>query len=313
VSLPDKPVPLLLGVTPPIKRSPPKRREEVMAQTIQLARSLGDELDGLVVYDVWEGNERGRFRNKYGDNRPFAVRLRDATGKAPIVCNVVVHQGPDVFRRWVDEAVKEQLVDQVYVGASTERFPVKGPGTREAFIYVSNRYHGLVKTGSITIPWRHQEAKRLARKVEAGASFAISQIMLEPRSGIELVNDLDKLCAVNDLAPPRIFWNVAPVVDVEVAREDFDYFEVFPPPEHPAAHELALRNWLRIAQARNPLEESIRVACENVEQLVAHTMKTKVKCGITAEGLGAQNLPYLESLLRGLADVRRKALAGIGR
>jgi hypothetical protein len=310
VSFLDQAVPLFLGTTPPIKRMPARRKEEITQQTVQLVRALGDGLDGCMVYDVWEGNERGKFRNKYGDNRPFARTLADSTGKPVVVCNVVVHQGMEGFRLWLDESVKQQLLHHVYVGASTEKFPVKGPHPKEAFIYARNRYNGLVSPGSITIPWRYNEAKRLAKKVELGSRFAVSQVMLEPRSGMELVNDLDKLCAANELEPPTIFWNVAPVGDVEVAREDFEYFEVFPPPEHPAAHELALRNWLRIAQARDPVQESTKVACEVAEALVRHTLATRVRPALSAEGLGTQNLPHLEPLLRGLAEVRRRALAG---
>jgi len=217
-----KPLPLVLGTTPPMKRAPPKRRDEVTQQTVDLIKSLPD-IDGVIVYDVWEGNERGRFRNKYGDNRPFALRLQEATGKPQVVCNVVVHQGLDGFRLWLDETVKMGLRNQVYVGASTEKFPVKGPHPKEALIYAQNRYHDLVASGCITIPWRHAEARRLMKKVDSGCRFAISQVMLEPRSGIELVGDLSKLCSKEDLAPPTILWNVAPVVDVEVAREDFEY------------------------------------------------------------------------------------------
>jgi hypothetical protein len=99
-------------------------------------------------------------------------------------------------------------------------------------------------------------------------------------------------------------------VDVEVAREDFEYFEVFPPAEHPAAQELALRNWLRISTARSPFDESIRVASENVEQLLRHARQAGIPTGVTAEGLGTQNLPYLEAMLRAMAEVRSKALAG---
>jgi hypothetical protein len=286
----------------------PQRREELVEQTLQLVRGLVDQLDGVIVYDVWEGNERGRFRNKYGDNRPFALRLRHAAGKPVIVCNVVVHQGPDGFRLWLDETVKMGLLDHLYVGASTEKFPVKGPHPREAFVYAQNRYAGLVNPGSITIPWRPGEAKRLAKKVSLGSKFAVSQVMLEPRSGMEMVGDLAKLCAQEDLQPPLILWNVAPVADLEVAREDFDYFEVFPPQEHPAAHELALRNWVRISQAKDPIEESCRVACENVEALLKHSRAAGIPAGITAEGLGLQNLPHLEGLFRRLAEVRGKAL-----
>lgn len=303
-----RPIPVLLGTTPPMKRSQPQRKDELVQQNVELAQRLGARLDGVAIYDVWEGNERGKFRTKYGDNRPFALRIKEATGKDPIVCNVVVHLGGEGFTRWLDETCGIGLWNHVYVGASSEKFPVKGPHPREALKYANNRYDGRVTAGCITIPWRFQEGKRLAKKVELGARFAMSQILLEPLSGMRLVDELDKLCAERELEPPVVFWNFAPVVDLELAREDFEYFEVFPAPENPAAHEAAEKNWQRIAGSRDPLTESIEVAAETLEVLLEHTLRSKVKPGITAEGLGLQNLPYVERLCKRLLEVRAVAV-----
>ena len=304
-----RPIPLLFGTTPPMKRSQPQRKDELVAQNVDIIRRLGSYVHGVVVYDVWEGNERGKFRTKYGDIRPFALRLLEETGKDQVVCNVVVHhEGLEGFGRWLDETGKLGLWNQVYVGASTDKFRTEGPHPKEAFTYAANRYGDRLNPGCITIPWRHNEARRLAKKVELGARFAISQIMLEPHSGIALVDHLERTCEEADLEPPVVFWNFAPVVNLDVAQEDFDYFEVFPAPENPKAHDAALANWRRIAEAKDPYQESLTVAAETLEQLLEHCLRSKVKPGITAEGLGAQNLTFVEPLFRRLAEVRAKVV-----
>lgn len=307
-----KPIPVLLGTTPPLKRAPAQRKEELFWQTVSLLERLGARVDGVAVYDVWEGNERGKFRNKYGDNRPFALRLREATGKEQVVCTVTVHQGTEGFRTWLDETCAMNLWTQAYVGASTERFPVRGPHPREALAYAANRYDGRVTTGCITIPWRFREPQRLAKKAELGSRFALSQILLEPRSPIQLLDALAKLCGEREVEPPVVFWNFAPVVDVGTAREDFEFFEVVPAPENPAANSLALKNWERVAGAKDPLQESVELAAETLAAVLDHSLSLGIKPGITAEGMGAQNLPYVETLLRRLLAVRDEALAKHG-
>lgn len=304
-----KPIPLLFGTTPPMKRSSTQRKEELTKQNVELIRKLGNLVHGVVVYDVWEGNERGKFRTKYGDNRPFAQHLRDATGKDEVVCNVVVHHdGLDAFGAWLDETVGMGLTNQVFIGASTDKFRTTGPHPKEAFTYAANRHADRIVPGCITIPWRYNEARRLAKKVELGARFAMSQIMLEAHSGMHLVDQVERICAESDLEPPVIFWNFAPVADLDVAHEDFEYFEVVPARENPTAHDLAVKNWQRIQDAPDPLKESIEVAAETLEQLLDHCLRSKVKPGITAEGLGAQNLPHVEGLFRRLADVRARVV-----
>lgn len=304
-----KPIPILFGTTPPMKRSAAQRKEELAKANIEVVKRLGSLVHGAVVYDVWEGNERGKFRTKYGDNRPFAQRLQAETGKEQVVCTVVVHHEElEGFGKWLDETAAMDLWNHVYVGASTDKFRTPGPHPKEAFTYAANRYGGRVNPGCITIPWRHNEARRLAKKVELGATFALSQIMLEPHSGIQLVDQLEKICVESDLEPPVVFWNFAPVVDLEVAKEDFEYFEVFPAKENPPAHDAALKNWQRIAGARDPFRESLDVAAETLERLLEHCLRSKVKPGITAEGLGAQNLAHVEPLVRRLGEVRARVV-----
>lgn len=301
----DRPIPILFGTTPPMKRSQPQRKEELVKANVALVRSLGPLCHGVVVYDVWEGNERGKFRNKYGDNRPFAKRVQQETGKDVVLCNVVVHQdGLEGFGKWLDESLGMGLDTQVYVGASTEKFPATGPHPREALKLAANRHPGKATIGAITIPWRFNEARRLAKKVELGTTFALSQIVLEPHSAKLLVDQVGKACAEADLDPPLVFWNFAPVVDIDVALEDFEYFEVFPAPDHPVAHQAAMKQWDRIQFSKDPLAESIAVAAENLESILEHCLRSKVRAGITVEGLGAQNLGYVEGLFRRLADVR---------
>lgn len=304
-----KPIPILFGTTPPLKRMAPQRQDEVVQANVELVQRLGPLCHGVVVYDVWEGNERGKFRNKYGDNRPFALRLREASGKEPVVCNVVVHHdGLEGFGKWLDATSAMGLWNHVYVGASTEKFAVPGPHPREALKLAANRFNHRIMAGSITIPWRFNEARRLAKKVELGSRFALSQIVLEHHSATHLVDQLERNCADSDLEPPLVLWNFAPVANLEVALEDFEFFEVFPSPDNPEAHRLAQKNWDRIAFSKDPLGESIEVAAENLEAILDHCLRSKVKPGITAEGLGAQNLPYVEALFRRLADVRARVV-----
>ena len=71
------------------------------------------------------------------------------------------------------------------------------------------------RLGVVTIPGRRGEAERLRRKQEAGASFAVSQILCEPEAAVRLQAE------AKGEAPFTLFWSLAPVArrrDVEFLR-----------------------------------------------------------------------------------------------
>lgn len=51
------------------------------------------------------------------------------------------------------------------------------------------------------------------------------------------------------------------------------------------------------------------MAAETCGALLEHSLAAGVPAGVTAEGLGLQNLPHVDALLRRLADVRERVLA----
>lgn len=92
--------------------------------------------------------------------------------------------------------------------SSGHRFP--GVGVEEGL----RALHGHGSLGVVTIPGRDRpglsEAERLLRKRLAGADFAVSQVILDPGPACQLLEDVVEECTRNDVAPPRLYWTLAP-------------------------------------------------------------------------------------------------------
>lgn len=157
--------------------------------------------------------------------RSFAAALQRRLGVRAIVNRITVHHALPDLRSWATETrVGHAIQDLVLVGgeSSSQRHP--GVGVVEALEGLREDVQtGGGHLGVVTIPTRRRkdldEPERLLRKQEAGADFAISQILCEPEAALRLQSDLAAKSTARK--PLTLFWSLAPVArprDLEFLR-----------------------------------------------------------------------------------------------
>lgn len=155
--------------------------------------------------------------------RSFAAALQRRLGVRAIVNRITVHHPLPALRSWATETrLGHAIHDLVLVGGESSAQPHSGVGVVEALRGLRpevERAGGHL--GVVTIPTRRRkdldEPDRLIQKQEAGASFAISQILCEPEAALRLQSDLAARAAGRK--PLTLFWSLAPVA----RKRDLDF------------------------------------------------------------------------------------------
>lgn len=161
-------------------------------------------LAGILVPEILDGEYAT------ADPQSFALELGRQASAPPLVNLVVAHQQGDAIRQWGAQARERGIEGVVVVGSTSSKAPRTGVSVEGSL----NALQGTRRLGVVTIPGRERaglsEAERLARKVRAGATFAVSQVALDLRATAPFLSDLAKECQRQDLAPPIVHWTLAP-------------------------------------------------------------------------------------------------------
>ncbi len=225
--------------------------------------------------------------------RGFAVALHRLLGVRPIVNRITVHHKLPELISWTTQSSHGfGIKDLVLVGGekSTEEYP--GPGVNESLRALRPQVHRSGGTlGVITIPTRRRESndepQRLLAKQEAGASYAISQILCEPIAAQRLQKDLAAAAKAADKPAIPILWSLAPVSKTR----DIEFLKWLGV-EVPAAHGTAILgrtgNAARIEESHVRNEAIVRSILEHAEtnNLVApgfcieHVMLSNIEAAI---------------------------------
>lgn len=158
--------------------------------------------------------------------RAFAAALQRHLGVRAIVNRITVHHTAPALQGWAAETRQGAgIKDFVLVGgeSSKERYPGIGVGQAlEALRPATERAGGTL--GVITIAHRrradHDEPQRLVAKQQAGARFAVSQILCRPEDAVALQRDYAAVAPAGR-TPLTLFWSLAPVArqrDVEFLK-----------------------------------------------------------------------------------------------
>ena len=119
----------------------------------------------------------------------------------PAHVNRIVRGGQD---GWVEQARAAGVAGAVAVGGG-------GIPVEPALPALAR----LGPVGVVAIPGRTSqgvpEAQRLARRAAAGATWAVSQILLDAEPACALAEEVADACSRLGVAPPRIHWSLAPV------------------------------------------------------------------------------------------------------
>jgi 5,10-methylenetetrahydrofolate reductase len=222
--------------------------------------------------------------------RSFAAALQRRLGVRAILNRITVHHALPALQSWATETRQGHGIhDLVLVGGERSTQPYPG-------IDVTSALHGLRPgvakanghLGVVTIPTRRRtvldEPERLLRKQQAGADFAISQILCEAEAARRLQADV--AATLGGRKPLTLFWSLAPVakkrdleflawlgVDVpEDVRKDLLAED--------AGRRLARSHALNLAIARGLLEGAEAGGGLPIGFCVEHVMLSNIEAGI---------------------------------
>ncbi len=285
--------PILFEALPPsTKAGPAKIRARVAA-----LRPLRDlPLAGVNVPEVIGGHYETI------EPRVFAARLQKEHNIPAIVNRITVYHTVPELARWVRETRDDfGIRDFVFVGGESRTETYPGCGVGDALRGVAADIHAAGgRAGVITIPTRRgrtpDEPERLMAKEIAGASFAMSQILLESEHALQLQQDLTTACRTRDLDTPPIFWSLAPVRQVR----DLDFLAWL------GVHvPLGVASRLRTApndDAREALSHEINLTI--ARELLAHAEEHDYhSLGFTVEHVMQNNVDAAFGLVEELADL----------
>lgn len=149
--------------------------------------------------------------------RAFASALQRRLGTKAILNRITVHHPLPQLRGWVAETRLGHGIDHfVLVGGESSKDAYPGAPVLDALSDLRRPVEaGGGSLGVITIPTRRRkqgdEPERLLAKADAGARFAVSQILCEPGAAIRLQRDVAALAAKVGRPAPQLFWSLAPV------------------------------------------------------------------------------------------------------
>lgn len=282
-------VPLLFEALPPPAAATPREQDAYLAALAPLAELPAA---GLLVPHVEDGDYATI------DPRTFARALRDATGKPAAVAKVTVDQPLPDLLRWVDETRREHGIrDLLLVGGRSHRDTPVGPHVHTALRHL-RADPDCGSLGVVTIPTRRRslqdEPHRLLRKRRAGAHYAVSQILMEPDTAIDLRRGHVASLAPDE-APTPVYWSLAPVT----RRSDIRFLErlgVHFPPE--------VRKALWDAPDR---KTRIRLSIEHATGIAANILAAAQREGHGATGFCISHVTV------GNLDAALSLLAAVGR
>jgi hypothetical protein len=269
----------LFGVSPPKEGTTPEKAKEIAMKFC--SRSAVLATDGFIVYDIQD--EKGRVETE----RPFPFRkTMDASwyatlfpiiaGKQCVVYKSVVEDTIEGFHDWLDIAVS-QHGNKAFnlVGAPTSKIEYHGPSLTQASQIVKHRHEA--KFGCVCIAERHgkrDEALAMCTKSEWGAEWFISQGVYSAESMVRLLNDYGTLCRARGVVPKKVIITFAPC-----GRPKTMNFIKWLGMEVPADVEQ------RILTAESPVNESITLLCELLQNILERTSGSGVPIGINVESL----------------------------
>lgn len=270
----------LIGTTPP-------KAETAEDKTLRIAKKLlarlnEVEYDGLIVYDIQDESSRVSEQRPFPfqhtlDPRAYSQLLRELAQRDVITYKSVAQRDAQEFQQWLqDTAQTFALQNLVLVGSPSSNGTIK--------LSLSQAYQQLhdqpqpVFLGGVAIAERHaqkgNEHERLIEKAHQGCKFFISQAVYNAQATIDLLTSYARSCKQQGLTPQRIILTFAPCGGEQT---------------------LSFMQWLgisvpqstryRILDAEDPLNESIRICRDNLQQILQHCAQLDIPLGLNVESL----------------------------
>ncbi|MGM0381209.1 MAG: hypothetical protein ACQEP7_04420 [bacterium] len=244
-----------------------------------------------------DGKRRSDFKPRVSP-RSYVQQLREIFDTKYLICRVVVHLPPEKQEKWLIETNEKFGINNiVLVGGEKEADAYDGLSVPEGDKLIKEKLNrGQTRheekdidptdylIGNISIASRRldtlDEPDRITYKIKHGADFFYTQIIAEPDSPVELLQDLAPKLEDENIDPPVFFWSFAPIA----SQKDVDFMR-----------------WLgvkipeevedRILGSSNPVEESIKWNLEIWEELNRVNNKLPVSCplGVNISFMGDRN------------------------
>lgn len=301
------PQPVLFEITPPpVEQS----NEEARVRREGLAR-LQESVDvsAINIPEIQQESgkgERGERKSSFQERispREYARQLRERLGFEQHVINrVIVQAEASEQLDWMRCTYRDYGVGNlVLVGGESSEITYPGPSVPEGNSLVKEQLipEGMdFLVGNICISTRRRptldEPERMAHKIRAGADFFTTQIVAEPESPRELLEDFGRLLArEDDLDPPGLLWSFAPIrapKDVNFLR----WLGVRIPDE---VEE-------RILSSSDPARTSVewaRTIWEEIQR-IEDTLSVSIPLGLNVSLVAPRNFDAAIDLARSLAD-----------
>jgi hypothetical protein len=184
---------LLFGLTPPRLSTPEVDVRRVAEVT--LARLAPLDVDGLVLYDIAEEDDRSAGLRPFPylptlDPADYAATYLGAWNSSVVVYRNVGKYDETELGAWLSAQDPERTLT-VLVGASSRETPVRTSLAAAQALLRGTRPELLL--GGVAIPERHtdraSEHLRLIEKQERGCRFFITQVVYDAQAARNLVSD----------------------------------------------------------------------------------------------------------------------------
>lgn len=270
----------LIGTTPP-------KADTAEDKTIRIAKKLlarlnEIEYDGLVVYDIQDESSRVSADRPFPfhstlDPRVYSKILRQQARRDVITYKSVAQRDAAEFSQWLSETKDEfQLDNLVLVGSPSSNGTIK--------LSLPDAYQQLAEhqasfyLGGVAIAERHaskgNEHERLIEKSRQGCQFFITQAVYNAQATIDLLTSYARSCKQQNLTPQRIILTFTPCGG-EQTLEFMHWLGISVPQA----------SKYRILDAENPLNESIKICRDNLQQILLHCANLDIPLGLNVESL----------------------------
>ncbi len=269
-----------IGTTPPRSSVEEEQLEQISSKLLE--RLSGVEADGLIVYDIQDETSRIDKPRPFPfmethDPRAWSKRLHTQSGKPVITYKSVSSRSSEEFSGWLTQAWEDfGIRDLVLVGSPSSDGDIKLP-LLKAYDTLKASPHNF-NLGGVTIAERHakkgDEHLRLMKKSDAGCEFFISQAVYNHQATADLISRYARECKDQGEAPKRIILTFTPCGSAKTL-EFMEWLGISVPD--------ATKH--RILDSATPLEESIKICRNALEQIIEVALPLGVPLGLNIESL----------------------------
>ncbi len=270
----------LFGTTPPKEGTSPEAAAEISGKLLE--RLAHVEFDGLIVYDIQDESSRIDKPRPFPfmrtlDPRAYSKLLREQADKPVITYKSVSQRDKAAFIDWLDEAWNTYGVrDTVLVGSPSSKGEIQ-LSLNDAYETIAE-HDANFQLGGVTIAERHaakgNEHTRLLDKSDKGCEYFVSQAVYNAQATIDMLSSYARECREQGIAPKRVILTFTPCGSAKTL-EFMEWLGISVPE--------ATR--FRILDAHNPLQESIRICRNNLEQILEAVMHLDIPIGLNIESL----------------------------